>query len=313
MKCTKFCTRLAYLYVMLQIKRIHELTGHTGPVYALALGRTKQEVLSCSSDHFIAEWMVDSGGPSAFSIRLQEPCFTLCYIEELELLLAGTASGSLHVIDLTSKQELRNLKVHSKGIFAILYTHDLVIVAGGDGFISVYHPATWKLLRHFSVGEQKVRSLSVSGDDLLVTTSGGDVIGFDLPWLNEHFRFHAHEGGCYCAEWHPSKPLLVTGGKDGHLRFWHRHEQHRAVHAIAAHNFGIYRVKFSPNGLWAATASRDKTIKLWDASLFNPMGRMERPSQPAHTHSVNDLLWFDQHTLITCGDDRRILVWQVTA
>ncbi len=296
---------------MVELTRIHEMSKHAGPVYALAEGRSPGMLLSASSDRFIAEWNPQTGDASPFAVKLEEPCFALLFRMDAQLIAAGTGSGNLHIIDLNQKAEIHNFKVHSKGIFAIVHTHDLIIAAGGDGFISVWHPESWKLLRHFAVCDDKLRSLTVDGDRLYAATSGGEIIVFDLPWLNELHRFHAHEGGCFTTAIHPSKPLIVSGGKDGHLRFWHKDENYRPVHAIAAHNFGIYGIAFSPDASMALTASRDKTVKLWSTSDFSVLARIERPKLPGHTHSVNSVKWLDNERFVSAGDDRRILVWKI--
>jgi len=106
---------------------------------------------------------------------------------------------------------------------------------------------------------------------------------------------------------HPQKPVLVSGGKDGHLRTWRTDQGFGALLELPAHKASIYRIAFSPDGNLMATASRDKTAKLWDASTLAPVGRLDR-SAGGHTHSVNALLWCGA-TLITAGDDRRILAW----
>lgn len=297
---------------MLQVQKKHEFARHAGPVYRLCKGRSETTFLSASGDRFVAEWLPDSGEPSPFSVKLEDPCFAVnCIIDE-QLLLVGTQGGNLHVIDLAKKQELHNFKIHSKGIFAIerLKGEPLVAVAGGDGLLSVWDIRTWKLVRHFSVSNDKLRSITSSGAHLLVTTSGGELVVFDTPWLNELDRVIAHEGGCYCVAEHPRKPLWVSGGKDGHLRFWHRNGI-RPVRAIPAHNFGIYRILFNPSGTIAASASRDKTVKFWNAESFDPIGRIERPLLPGHTHSVNDVMWLSDTLLLTTGDDRRIILWEV--
>lgn len=298
---------------MLKIERVHEFARHAGPVYRLCKGRTTDTFLSASGDRFVAEWLPETGEPSPFSVKLEDPCFAVTCLINRQLLLVGTQGGNLHVIDLKQKKELHNFKVHSKGIFAItlLESDDLVAVAGGDGLLSVWDIKKWKLVRHFAVSDEKLRSITVSDDRLLVTTSGGEIVIFDTPWLNELHRFLAHEGGCYCVAPHPTKPLYVSGGKDGHLRFWHRDDL-RPVRAIPAHNFGVYRIIFNSVGTLAASASRDKTVKLWNAESFDSLGRIERPQYPGHTHSVNDLMWLGESDLLTAGDDRRIIRWKLS-
>lgn len=298
---------------MIHVKKQFELSGHAGPVYGFSEGRTYGSLLTASGDRFIAEWDLEQATASPFSVKMEEAVFTVHCMIEKQLMLAGTGNGHLHIIDLAAGKEVKNLKVHTKGVFCILPVpeENLILVAGGDGFLSVWEPGSWKLLRHFQISTSKLREIKYINNHVFVGGSDGYIRVFDLPWLNELHRFEAHEEGTYTIQKHPRKPLLVTGGKDGHIRFWHLNENFRPVLAIPAHNYGIYSIVFSPDGRFAASASRDKSIKIWDAELFEPQARLIRPTYPMHTHSVNWLWWHPNGLLISGGDDRKIMAWNI--
>jgi WD40 repeat protein len=80
---------------------------------------------------------------------------------------------------------------------------------------------------------------------------------------------------------------------------------------IPAHNFAIYRLLSLKTDTLFASASRDKTIKLWDAE-FRPLMRINQEQFNGHTHSVNALYWNEElNLLVSAGDDRRILAWKL--
>ena len=58
------------------------------------------------------------------------------------------------------------------------------------------------------------------------------------------------------------------------------------------------------------SASRDRTVAVWNASDLALEARLSRSSGEGHTRSVNALCWLDDHTIATGGDDRRILLWE---
>ena len=135
----------------------------------------------------------------------------------------------------------------------------------------------------------------------------GTVRVLDTEHFNERHTLQAHEGGALSVAFHPTKPALVSGGKDGHLRLWHTDEQCREVLALPAHKSSIYRIAFNAEGTVCATASRDKSAKCWAADTFAPLARLDRTAG-GHSHSVNAVLWSGD-ALITGSDDRSVLAW----
>jgi len=71
-------------------------------------------------------------------------------------------------------------------------------------------------------------------------------------------------------------------------------------------------VAYSPNGRYFATASMDKSIKLWEAATGRLLRVVDRARNAGHGTSVNKLFWSGrQNRLVSCSDDRSLAVWQI--
>ena len=290
-------------------------SGHRGAVYALQGTRNPHLFLSASGDGRVVRWDIrspDNGEQVADALKA---IYALYHDQDRKLLFIGNAEGGLHVVDLAEGEEIRHLKTHRLGIFRILpLDKDRIVCAGGDGTISVWKVPSMELLRHVPLADEKVRGLAVAPDGSLLATASldGRIRVLETHGFNEVHGFDAHERGAASVCWHPSKPVLISGGRDGHLRFWRSDADFKPLQAIPAHRANIYGIAFSPDGSLCATASRDKSVKLWDAATFDPVDRLEL-KQGGHTHSVNAVLWCADGTLLSAGDDRSVRAWTPSA
>lgn len=292
-------------------KRDAMFTGHRGAVYALQGTSNPNLFLSASGDGKVVRWdrrMPDHGETVADALK---PIYTIHYDRDRKLLFLGNSEGGLHVVDLAEGEELRHLHAHRLGIFRIVpLGSERIVCSGGDGTISVWKVPSMELERQIPLSEEKVRGLATNPDGslLAVASLDGRVHVLDTQDLNTRHVMDAHERGAASVCWHPSKPVLISGGRDGHLRFWRSDDAFTPLQSIPAHRANIYGIAFSPDATLCATASRDKSVKLWDAATFDPFDRFEL-KQGGHTHSVNAVHWCANGTLLSAGDDRTVRAW----
>ncbi len=287
--------------------------GHKAAVYALCPGTTTSGFLSAGGDGTVVQWHLDQPGNGEAMVNVGEAIFSLCLLAERELLLIGTGTGRLLVIDLRNKLEVQAIEAHTKGIFRICpLDANTVACAGGDGALT-----TWRLsadrtkpltqLRRIPLCEEKLRDIvrSAEGERIIVACGDGSLRELDLPDLNERQRFEGHDKGSNCVTFHPTKPVLISGGKDGQVKVWR--PDGGCLLEFAAHKGSVYAAVFDPPGRYLATVGRDSLLKIWDANTLEPVQRSAR-EKSAHTHSINALLWLG-NTLITASDDRTLKAW----
>lgn len=291
-------------------------TGHTAAIYTLAQAERPGRFLSAGGDGRVVEWHL--ARPDAGDVRttVPKPVFALQLLPERDLLLIGNDVGGLHVIDVAARTERHLFEVHTKGIFRIVpLAGERVACAGGDGSLSIWSTASAEggaitFLRQIPFGEGKLRDLALSstGEHLAIAGSDGPIRIVDTRLFNEVHTLEGHPEGSSALAFHPNKPVLLSGGKDGHLRSWRTDQGYRALNAVPAHSGAIYAIAFDPGGRRFATAGRDKMAKLWDAATLDPLDRLDRAAG-GHAHSVNALLWTAEG-LLTASDDRTIRLWE---
>lgn len=300
-----------------KVKKLVQFSGHAMGVYALEQGRMPETVFSGAGDKFVAEWNLESLNPERFSVKMEHTVYSLCHLVEKNQLYIGDSTGHLHLVNLGERQEERNIEAHRKGIFQILENkrREQLYTLGGDGVLCVWRTPDLRLLLSLPIGNGKLRNAALNEDEGLLALADGEgpVRVFETEFYNEVASLQAHDKGSGAVAWHPFKPLLLTGGRDAHLRFWKTDEAFRMVREIPAHNYAIYAIRFHPENWCCATASRDKTIKIWDSATFDEPLRIDRKGYEGHMNSVNAIFWLKhRHLLISAGDDRVINAWEIS-
>ncbi len=292
------------------ITKLGEVTGHSGAVYDLA--EQDEMVFSASADGYIAKWNLTSMEQDPFSIRCSTPPYSIEIANKH--LWFGLSSGDLHIVDLVKKEEVKFYQQHQSAIFTIAHipSKNVVITGDADGNLAIWNDSNLSLLLFLPLNCGKIRKINIKKDQKLFVVHGQDekIRIFETTNFNELITLNGHENGANCSVFiDENEEKLLSGGKDGLLKVWNWQEE-KLLKTIPAHNYAIYDLLFAEKKGIVISASRDKSLKIWNSTSLDFIEKIEFKSG-GHKHSVNSIRLIDEHHFISTSDDRNIIKWKI--
>lgn len=290
-------------------KKQIEIVGHAGGVYTCKYDQ--HFIYTGSADTYVTRWLLEEGLQDKFAIKMDHPVYAIEMINN-RYLAVGLSSGSFHVFDLKLRQEIKHFTQHIKAIFSITVNEKVgqLYVGDADGNLSIWDISTFELLIYLPLDCGKIRNIRIGdqGRLFVVSCQDGTIRVFETERFNEIITINAHKGGATIAQFHPlNSELLLTGGKDALLNIWNW-QTGDLIKSIPAHNYVIYDLIFIEKGLRFVTASRDKTIKIWDSKDFTVEQRLDFKAG-GHRYSVNSFVKLSETSFASASDDKKLIVW----
>ena len=297
------------------LKLLQRYSGHKSGVYTLEAKPNTNILWSGSGDQIVAQWNVAEENDGMMLAKSTGIVYALKFIAQHNHLLIGQSSGGVHVINLETNIEERLLQYHLSPVFHIAHNqqHNLIFTLAGDGTMNVLSALDYHLIKTFFICEGKLRSLDFNPhkNECAIACGDGSIVILSLPNCEPLHRFAAHKKDFSVNKvlYSSDGKLLLSGSRDAMLNVFST-DDYTLVKSIAAHNYAIYDIAFHSSQQLFATASRDKTIKLWNAKTFEVLARIDKEHYDGHTHSVNKLVWMGDK-LVSTGDDRTVLVYDL--
>ncbi len=294
----------------LEFTKLIESKGHNSPVYCLSNYKERQ-IISGGGEGWIARWSLDHPENGVLIADVNNSIFSLTYLDDLDLIIAGDRNGGLHWIG-NSGESIDKI-VHDAEIFCICRVGKFVYTLGGNGWMVKWDIQGYKALQSIQICYDSLRSFLPHSDPRFASigVGNGNIYTVDLDDFEVISQSTAHSGTVFSLELN-NIGNVISGGKDAHLKLWSDLSTLELLKDIPAHWYAIYAIKLHPHLPIVATASRDKNIRIWSAETLEPILTLDYAKYQGHIRSVNDLIWSDDgELLISTGDDRSIIFWKL--
>ncbi|WPP48055.1 WD40 repeat domain-containing protein [Catalinimonas niigatensis] len=305
--------------MIVQVDKLHTLRGHKDGVYTLTNGPQDAIFFSGAGDGLIVRWNLDDAESGKVIAKVPGSVYAIHYERERNNLIIGENHEGIHIVNLDTKKELGAVKTTGAAIFDIKTYQEDIIVASGEGMVTVLNYQNLSIQKQWNDSIQSVRSIAINplAKEMAVGFSDNKIRVYDLKTYKRKYEIEAHTNSVFTLTYSPDYRWLLSGSRDAHLKVWNVNEHYELQESIVAHMYCINHIEYSPEGKYFATCSMDKSVKIWDSEQFKLLKVIDKARHAGHGTSVNRLLWSkhvsetQKNPLISAGDDRSISVWQV--
>ncbi len=290
----------------IQAQKRHTFKGHSSGIFCLT-AIDDRTFLSAGGDGNVVKWDVEKFSDGQVIAKLDSVIYAL--LVDKDRLLVAENSKAIHLLDLSSNKVLKSVEVKTP-VFEICKVEDQYLVGTGTGELLSFD-SELSLKNRIQFSRKSLRSITAQGDHIALGYSDNII-----RIVNRNFELvkelAGHTLSVFAMQYHPETEVLISTGRDAHLRIWDQRNDYLPVQDISAHMYAINHIVFDPNARCFATGSMDKTIKIWDGTTFALLKVIDKDRYDGHVNSVNRMLWMEfDNLLVTCSDDRTIAVWDI--
>jgi len=298
----------------INISKLKTLTGHKDCVYTLERSNEDHIFFSGAGDGMVVSWDLRESENGQLIAKLPNSVYGLHYLERNDLLAVGHNYDGIHLLDWRNKKEIGSLNMTESAIFDINSIGDLLLVGDTSGTVTVINYKQLKIVYKITEANKSARSIAVNRElhEIAIGYSDNKIRIYDLDDFALKKTIEGHENSVFTVTYSPDNEVLLSAGRDAHLKVWDAKADYQNIEDIVAHMYAINNIGFSPDGKHFVTCSMDKSIKVWDAQNFKLLKVIDKARHAGHGTSVNKLLWSNyKEQLVSASDDRTISIWDI--
>jgi WD40 repeat protein len=257
--------------------------GHNGEIKSIAFVPGKNEFYTSGYDGKVLKWSTE-GQSQTFQIVYSgtDIIDVLAVSPDASWLACGSGTSSIKMIPLKGNTIQYDLTGHKGKIKSLIFSFDgrYLYSAGLDGIVLKWDIAA-RTSKNVASGNVQITSIDISskGDMLAGISSDGRVIVWDPEKNTDIFTIPTTGRNIKVIRFKPDKNIIALGDANGNVELWDIAGRNK-ISDVKAHNAQVNDIRFNQVYNQMATASNDKTLK-----LFN---NLEDLTEPPITFTDNE-------------------------
>jgi WD40 repeat protein len=241
----------------------------------------------------------------------RDSVYTLQPSSDPAIFFSAAGDGMVVQWDLRKPDEGELVARLNNSVYALHYhapTDQLIVGHNYDGI----HIIDWRNKREagsLQLTKAAIFDIQSLGDIAWIATGEGELIRVNLSSLVVEQRIQSSVKNVRTLAILESQGEIAAGYSDHTIRVFDM-KSGVMKHEWKAHNNSVFTLRYSPDGAWLMSGSRDARIKVWNArDKYAPVTEVV-----AHLYAINHLDFSpDSKHFVTCSMDKSIKVWDLAA